>query len=120
MFIVLGRGSQRSIDMPREGYRVSEHSPTVMSGFVPRVAEHNGFNYLHKRQSRSTGVRRNGLAHGVYRSGRVVDSLGRGHRAQASLVPARQLAAKAAVGLLLSSVHLIKDQMSSSPVPLLI
>ena len=40
MPIVMGCVAQRSIDVSREGYRVSEHSPTVMSGLVPRVAEH--------------------------------------------------------------------------------
>jgi hypothetical protein len=66
--------------------RVAQRSPTVIFCFTPRVAEH--WIYLYKRQCRA-GVWRNGLAHGVYRSGRVIDSLCHGHGAKAFLDPAR-------------------------------
>ena len=43
MLIVMGRVAQRSIDVPRKGYRVAEHSPAVVSSPAPCVAEHGLF-----------------------------------------------------------------------------
>jgi len=40
MLVVVGRGAQCSVDVPREGDSVSEDSPAVMSHVVPRAAEH--------------------------------------------------------------------------------